>query len=250
VDRTLLKGLHVLEALVRLGPETRLTDIAAACDLDKSNAHRVLLTLRHAGYAQLSPATRRYSATLKLSDLGMRVREQFTFGEAAHAVLETLAEATGETAQLVVLDRHAAVVVDACVSSEWVSFVPQAHSSLPVHRHAFGLVLLAFLAPQMREAELDLLGGEAGSPDLLAQLARIGRDGYLAEASDPGDTYFSIAAPVRSAGGSVIAAIGISGPRWRWNDDLTETRIAAVLRGAADVARSVGEVPAAPFVIG
>jgi len=250
LDRTLLKGLRVLEALVRLGPEARLTDIAAACDLDKSNAHRVLLTLRHAGYVQLSPGTRRYSATLKLSDLGGQVREQFTFGEAAHAVLEALAEATGETAQLVVLDRHAAVVVDACVSSEWVSFVPQAHSPHPLHRHAFGLVLLAFLTPRMREAELDLLAGDERSPELLACLAGIERDGYLAEAADPGDTYFSIAAPVRSAGGSVIAAIGISGPLRRWSETHRADRVAAVMRAAGQVAQAIGEMPAPALATG
>jgi DNA-binding IclR family transcriptional regulator len=52
MDKTLLKGLEVLEALARSEAARGVSDLARELDLTRSNAHRTLKTLCAAGYAR------------------------------------------------------------------------------------------------------------------------------------------------------------------------------------------------------
>ena len=56
MDKTLLKGLAVLEAIAEMQGEARvIEDVAARVGLTRSNAHRTLQTLMHAGYVERDP---------------------------------------------------------------------------------------------------------------------------------------------------------------------------------------------------
>ena len=50
MDSTLAKGLSVLEWLSRQQRDCRVTDVAHALGLARSNAHRTLQTLRECGW--------------------------------------------------------------------------------------------------------------------------------------------------------------------------------------------------------
>lgn len=63
MDKTLLKGLTVLEAISRLdGATPTLDQIAEEIGLTRSNTHRTLQTLAHAGYVRRDPPRARTSA--------------------------------------------------------------------------------------------------------------------------------------------------------------------------------------------
>jgi IclR family KDG regulon transcriptional repressor len=71
VDKTLLKGLMVLEAVAQqAGDSITIQALADQVGLTKSNTHRTLQTLAHAGYAVRDEATGNYRSTLKLFELG------------------------------------------------------------------------------------------------------------------------------------------------------------------------------------
>ena len=71
MEKTLLKGLSLLEAIAR-SPEPRgVSEVAAELGMTRSNAHRLLQTLTKARFAVHDPVQGQYSASLKLFELGM-----------------------------------------------------------------------------------------------------------------------------------------------------------------------------------
>ncbi|HSP26593.1 MAG TPA: helix-turn-helix domain-containing protein, partial [Saliniramus sp.] len=69
MDKTLLKGLALLEALARSPQPRGVTDLAREQGIGRSNAHRTLQTLAAAGFVK-QDETSAYSCTLKLFELG------------------------------------------------------------------------------------------------------------------------------------------------------------------------------------
>lgn len=73
MDKTLLKGLSVLEAIADMQGEARvIDDVAARVGLTRSNTHRTLQTLMHAGYVERDPVDGGYRGTMKMFALGVR----------------------------------------------------------------------------------------------------------------------------------------------------------------------------------
>ena len=73
LDSTLAKGLGVIEWLARQPGESRVTDVARALGLARSNAHRTLQTLVACGWAVQNPASSAYRPSLRLFELGSRL---------------------------------------------------------------------------------------------------------------------------------------------------------------------------------
>lgn len=95
MDKTLLKGLQVLERVAESERSVRITDIAAALRLTKSNAHRVLKTLEHAGYLRQDERSREYAPSLKLWELGSGIVGRLDIRAHASDVLRKLAQHVG-----------------------------------------------------------------------------------------------------------------------------------------------------------
>ena len=112
MDSTLAKGLAVLDWLVRQQRPCRVSDVAQAHGLARINAHRTLQTLVSCGWALQDPHTRNYQPSLRLFELGTLVEAAADVARLARPHLAALAQATGETIHLAVLDGPEIVYVD------------------------------------------------------------------------------------------------------------------------------------------
>ncbi len=73
MDKTLLKGLTLLEALANQnGKPVTIQELADIVGWTRSNAHRTLQTLAYAGYAIRDESTGSYRSTFKLFELGSK----------------------------------------------------------------------------------------------------------------------------------------------------------------------------------
>lgn len=73
MDKTLLKGLHVLEAVADANTKGRSArEIAELTGLSLCNVHRTLRTLLHAEFIYREEATSRYFTGFKVLSLGGR----------------------------------------------------------------------------------------------------------------------------------------------------------------------------------
>jgi DNA-binding IclR family transcriptional regulator len=213
VDKTLIKGLKLLEELARSATPRSITGLAIEMDLHKSNIHRVLQTLSHCGYVMQLPDGR-YAATLRLWDLGKTVSDRLDIRAVARPALEWLGRKTGADVYLTVLESLQTVYVDRLKTTRPLR--PHYHlgTRLPPYCNAAGKAMLAYLDEEQvnsatvrmkRYTPTTLTTREA----LLQELHHIRRQGYAVNNGERESDVRGIAAPVLNALGFPIAALTV-----------------------------------------
>lgn len=226
MDKTLLKGLTVLETLAGSERPRGVTDLAAELGLVKSNVHRVLKTLEAAGYVTRGRDAATYAPSLKLWMLGSQIHARSDVAAEAQPFLQALAAASRETVHLSVLDDRDVIYLAKIDSPEPVRAYTVLGGRAPASCVATGKVLLAHLPASQQAAHA--VGLEAYTPrtitdsaELLQALAVIRAKGFGVNLGEWRETVRGVAAPIRNAMGTVLAAVGVSGPSER----LTQKRI-------------------------
>ena len=128
-----------------------------------------------------------------------------------------LLERTRETVHLSVLDGDEVVYVHKLDSPEPVRAYSSIGGRAPAHCVATGKAMLAFESmSQLKSLSRHL---QACSPrtltvpaEFLREMERIREQGYAVNRGEWRESVGGVAAPVRDPGGTVIAAIGVSGP--------------------------------------
>ncbi len=222
------KGLGVLDWLARQSDGARLGEVAQALGLGRSNAHRTLQTLVQCGWALQSLDDSRYFASLKLFELGGLVDGAVDLKDRLHPFLAGLAQATGETIHLAVLQGADIVYLDKFDSPLPVAAYSRVGGRAPAHCAASGKAMLAAMAldgPALR-AQLGLAGDSLPThtpytlttlQDLQADLAATRTRGWAYNAQEWRLGVCGLGAAVLNARAQVVAAIGMSVPALRCN---------------------------------
>lgn len=250
MDKTLLKGLAVLEAVARHEGRPRTIDeLAAQVGLTRSNVHRTLQTLAHAGYVTKDESSGNYRSTLRLFELGAAQVSQFDVRRHAPPVMRSLAQATGETVHLSVLDGIDVIYIDKIDSPQPIRSYTAIGGRAPAYAVATGKALLAFQPDGYleRHGQGMLRHTAVTTPSLAClkqELADVVRTGHAVNRGEWRDSVGGVAAPVFDAMGEAVAALGISGPLER----LGEARIAelapSVRQHALALSQAMGYRPA------
>ena len=134
MDKTLLKGLAVLEAIADMQGDARvIEDVAKRTGLSRSNAHRTLQTLTHAGYIERDPVDGSYRGTMKMFALGVRQLGQLDVRKIAPPYMAALANETGETVHLSVLDGQDVIYIDKIDSVQPIRAYSMVGGRAPAH---------------------------------------------------------------------------------------------------------------------
>jgi DNA-binding IclR family transcriptional regulator len=211
-----LKGLSVLEALVRASGPVTLTELMQATGLPKPSLHRTLALFEDAGYVQREPAGRAYAAGPRLAALGLAVLTNDSAATLRHAILRGLVSEVGETCNLAMLRKGEVVYLDR-VEAEWpLRLHLPVGGAVPPHCSASGKLLLAFLPAEERDALLAVLplprftAHTITDRALLAkEIDRIVASGYAVDDEEYVLGVACVAVPVRLANGQVVAAVAI-----------------------------------------
>ena len=223
MDSTLAKGLSVLEWLARQQRGCRVTDVAQALGLARSNAHRTLQTLVECGWVVQDDATSAYRASLKLFELGSLVDASADLTTLLHPLLAVLAGETGETIHLAVLDGAEIVYLDKFDSPLPVAAYSRIGGRAPAYCVASGKALLA--AAGLDVAALDALLGPLlpHTPHTLTRVDALHADLQRARARGWAENreewrlgVCGLGVPVFNARGEPVAAVGMSVPSIRF----------------------------------
>lgn len=248
MDKTLLKGLSVLEELALSsgsGATTTIQQMADRLGMTKSNIHRVLQTLAHAGYAQRDEQTGSYVCTMKLVKLGSHLLDSIDLRRIAAGTMRKLAEATGEAVHLSILEGAEVVYIDTINSQQAVRAFTAVGARFPANCVATGKALLAF----QTNDPLDRIGPAlvARTPKsitdvsaLRVELDRIRRAGYALTRGEGHEAIGGIGAPIFDGFGKVVAGIGVSGPLERFKPPRIRELSPMVVDAAAAITRSLG----------
>ena len=251
MDKTLAKGLAVLEFLVNNDGPCSVSDVAKAFSLVPSNAHRTLKTLTALGYIQ-QIADSRYEPSLHLFELGSRVVATRDIRQLAHQAMSVLASGTQEAIHLVVRDRDYVVYLDKVDSPQSVVAYSHIGGRAPAQCVASGKVLLAMAMPEQAEQALVWLKQEvpelhAHTPAshqsydaLLDDLRQVRKQGYALNNGEWRADVSGLGAPVFDSRGAAIGALGISLPSIRATPERLPALIEPLCAAAATTSRLLG----------
>ncbi len=242
MEKTLAKGLRLIETLARLGHPVGVTEAANAVGLQKSNAHRLLRSLSELGYVRQVAETGRYELTLKVWEMGSRVIARLDIATEATPTMRRLAAATKETVHLSLLDGDEVVYVHKIDSPHPVRAYSAIGGRAPAHCVATGKALLAFQPPDavdVTKARRQFTDATITDPlDLRREFDRIRKAGHATNKGEWREGVYGVAAPILDAGGRAVAAIGLSGPQDRFRPKAMKTWAPLVMAAAKDLSRA------------
>ncbi|GLC91796.1 transcriptional regulator [Cupriavidus sp. TA19] len=245
MNNTLLKGLAVLELLSRSDRPLNLTQIGRDLGIVKSNVHRLMQALVETRFVLRDDETGCYSASIKLWELGSAVLAKLDLRRHAERQMEALMTFTGESVHLSVLDGSEAVYVHKVDSPNPVRAYTQIGGRVPAYCVATGKAQLAF-AGERRLHEIAgslqrFTGRTITDPEIfLKEMRKVREQGYAVNRAEWRDDVWGIAAPIRDSRGSVIAAVGVSGPAARFRKAVLAPWSEAVIAAAQEVALALG----------
>lgn len=247
MDSTLAKGLVVLEWLARQQQPVRVSEVAQAFGMVRSNAHRTLQTLVSCGWVVQDAQTTAYRASLKLFELGAMVEEASDLRGLLRPHLAALAAATGETIHLALLDGADIVYVDKFDSPLPVAAYSRIGGRASAACVASGKALLAALgedesALRQRLGELQphTPNSITGYPALVRELARTRARGVAENREEWRLGVCGLGVPVFNARGEPVAAVGISVPSIRFGRSQVQGLVSALLAAAQQASTTLG----------
>lgn len=210
---------RALSILIDLGTGPKSLDqLANLLDVHKSTALRLLRTLEGQGFAQ-HDERHRYRLGPRLFTLAHQALEEIDVRRVAAPHLAALNQTHGQTVHLAAYVDGSVVYIDKYEGRHPVRMASRIGAVAPAHCTAVGKVLLAGLPPARRTAAVDRLGFERCTPNTItdadlfaAELDRVAAQGHAQDRAEHEDYINCVAAPIRDAAGSVLAAASITVP--------------------------------------
>jgi DNA-binding IclR family transcriptional regulator len=215
----------------------------------RSTVYRLLANLQQLELVE--PGSRRgtYRLGLKLFRLGSSVVARLDERRAALPVMERIHEATEETVYLCIRRGYEAVCIER-IDGRWVqSMALQLGGSLPLHVGAAPLALLAYEPRELWEEYLAQGALASLTPNTLAKrsslvraLEQVRETGCALSDEDVVLGMAAVGAPIFDHGGSIRAALSMSGPRPTILGDNAEASQELITSGAREISRALGFV--------
>jgi len=210
------RGLDVIRVFRAGQPAMSLAAVAAASDLPRPTARRILLTLEQLGYVRQVEASG-YELTPRVLDLGMSYVLSRGLWEIARPHMEALVARTRESTSIAQLDGSDIVYVARVAVPKIVTLSVTIGTRFPAMPTSLGKVLLAALP--LAEAERVLAEPSRSGitppwrPDAAqraAALREVRARGWALTDEQLAPGIRSVAVPLRDGDGKVIAALNVN----------------------------------------
>jgi IclR family pca regulon transcriptional regulator len=236
--QSLERGLAVIRALSGPGPGLTLSDVARVTGLARAAARRFLLTLTDLGYVRLDE--RRFSLTPRVLELGYSFLSSLTLPEISQPHLRDLVGIVHESSSMSVLDGEDVVYVAREPTRRIMTVTIFVGTRFPAHATSMGRVLLAGMSAEgldrfLARGELrSLTANTITDRDALRQaVQRVREQGWSLVDQELEVGLRSIAVPVHSPQGQVLAAINLSTHASRTSIEVMRDELLPHLQDAA-----------------
>lgn len=240
--KSVMKAFLLMEELDKAG-ELSIGDLSERLDMDKATVHRLVNTIKDAGFINQNPDNKKYSNSLKLLAMGNRVMEKSGVKHVARPYMEELSEKTGETINLGIIVGNKVVYVDKLESSSTIKVGLGIGVSVPSYCSGLGKVILAFTPMAELDEILDSISFErftnstiTGKEQLLKEFEKIRQNGYSIDDEEYVDGLICFGAPIFDFHGNPVAAISVSCPKYRYDP---ERHLSLYTGLAADAAQKI-----------
>ncbi|MEX2536954.1 MAG: IclR family transcriptional regulator [Trueperaceae bacterium] len=245
--KSIHKARDILLFLASSHEGRTFTEIRQALDIGKSTAHRFLTTLENTGLVRRTADDGRYYLGLVALRIGVAASNQLELRKSVRPFLTSLAQRTGETSNLVVLDGTRPVFIDNIESSNNLRIYSRIGRHTSPYATSSGKALLAYQAPAYLEQVLVSEGFERRTEnsivlrdDFLAELETVRKQGYAVDDEEGELGARCVGAPILNGSGVALAAISISGPSARVSKERVPELAQIVMEVAQQVQRALG----------
>ncbi len=237
---------HALDVLGLYFENEELTAAKASKELGVSRtaAFRMLYTLEAKGYLTRTEEGG-YRLGIKLFSLGALAQSRMVLTGLVRPYLTRLADETGETAHLSIMDGpYHIVFVDKALGRLNLKMDTVLGDRRWAHQTAMGKAMLCFKTREQLEQYARTADFRSGMPNaitspkaLYEEIERTRQRGWALDNEEGEEGLMCCAVPLIDRSGAAIAAISCSGPSTRMERHM-ERNIAALRRAAEDIAKA------------
>jgi DNA-binding IclR family transcriptional regulator len=240
--QTVDRALQLLLAFDAEERELGVTELAARVGVHKSTASRLAATLAARGFLERAPGSEAFRLGRELSRLGLLAAAGRDLVDLALPAMERLADETGETVNLAVLDGDEAVNVAQVEGRHIVGVGAWTGRRTELHCTANGKVLLAFSGREPPGPTLHRHTGRTitSQHELRRQLVLVRRRGWASAVGELEEGLHAVAAPVLDGLGRCRAAVSVSGPAYRMPIEALPELAAACAAAATAIGSVLG----------
>lgn len=224
-NRTLQRGLEMLELLGTHAGGMALSELAQALRLPRSTAFNLAQTLTRLGYATHREDTGKYRLGLKMFEIGAGAMHQMDVMELIRGCMAEVHHTINETMHLGVRAERDTLYVDKLDSTQSVRMTSYVGARSPLHCTALGKAILS----TMDDGEVRALYSDGLMPALtphtitnverlLEQLSQVRSSGYAVEQEESNENVCCVAIPLRDRGGRAVYALSVSAPSFRMGE--------------------------------
>jgi IclR family KDG regulon transcriptional repressor len=245
METTLAKGLKVLETVARSKGPRGVSDLARELGMTRSNAHRLLQTLSALGYVRHDAALGQYEASLRLFELGSAVVSGRDIRTISQPLMQQLRGKVDENVILSVRDGSGIIILDRVEGLRTLRTYTPLGSRNPMHCTSAGKLLLAYAPQDVVDAVMKRLQNFTArtitsATKLQAELDRIRAQGYATAQAEWREDVGGVCAPIRQSDGTVIAALGVSGPIGRFKPAQIKAHLPHLLATTREISKRLG----------
>jgi len=254
-----LRAFGVLETIVRADRPIAMSEIVEERGLPKPTIFRLLAILQSAGLVLREPRNKLYTVGPRLARFGLEVMMNNSVRLMRHAILQRVADETGETCNLTMVDGTDVVYVDR-VESQWPLRIDlKPGSRAPMHCSASGKLYLSQLPRSRRRALLESLTLKRFTDNTIthidmldAELDRIQASEVALDNEESLAGLICVAVPVRDGSGRSVASLAVQAPVARLTAIRAMEHVPVLKRAAAAMAATFetveanGKTPADP----
>ena len=243
------KTLSVLEAVAQHARGLSLAELVRMTGIAKTTAFRILEILSAREFLACNRESGRYTIGIKALEIGLRGLVGQDIVEVSVPYLQELSAVLGETSFLAVYNEGDVVYLYKAEGTASIQTTARLGSRRPAYCTALGKAMLANLpveaGDRVFEKELPRLTDKTVTDrlGLYEEFARIRSQGYAIDDEGVERGLYCLAVPIYDYTGKVVAAISVSGPVKRMQDN-REAVVEALRQAGAAISRRLGFVAA------
>jgi IclR family pca regulon transcriptional regulator len=237
---SLARGLIVIQAFTQQSPQMTISQLSIKTGLSRAAVRRCLYTLTKLGFAGAEDGSR-YSLRPRMLTLSHTYTTSNTLSTAAQPILERMSAALRESFSVATLDGEDIVYIARTQVNRVMAVDLHIGSRLPAYCTSMGRVLLAYLPTEQLEqylAKVNLTPHTTRTvtsvEKLRLALRNVRRNGYALVDQEFEVGLRSLAVPIYSISGRVVATMNLSGNAPRLSVLEMQSRYLAPLRNAAN----------------
>jgi IclR family pca regulon transcriptional regulator len=237
---SLARGLIVIQAFTQQSPQMTISQLSIKTGLSRAAVRRCLYTLTKLGFAGAEDGSR-YSLRPRMLTLSHTYTTSNTLSSAAQPILERMSASLRESFSVATLDGEDIVYIARTQVNRVMAVDLHIGSRLPAYCTSMGRVLLAYLPADQLEhylAKVVLTPHTTRTVNSIEKLRlalrNVRRNGYALVDQELEVGLRSLAVPVYSPTGRVVATVNLSGNAPRLSVLEMQSRYLIPLRNAAN----------------